>query len=542
MKINMQAMIIGLLGLVLNTSPLNADGMQTYFADFVNPAVLWDIDSTTAALTVPPAYAACASDPANTVFGVNFTSGLAYRDGILYGLEWENGNGPAIFLYSFATDNCATGTRVGGATGHTNLESLAYCEADGFFYSVDFDFASPHLGQLLRIDPATGVGTLIGNHMAVDVRIVGMVCDPEGQLWAVSSGFATRNAELLKVDRTTGVETLVGELNLGPSEVESLAIDPDKPGQLFAAGLALYEILKSTGTAIRISGGLNQAWAMAGVPVLSAFLINVGHAGAWFNLATAGQGQFIDVEPGSQFMFISWFAYTDALSVNPFEQRWFTAQGNYSGNTAELPLFETLGGKFDDPQGVFTSQIGTVIIVFSDCENGQLTYSLDDEGLQGVFSMIRVIPGSGNICAQHSGNNTQAVDINAGMDGAWFDVNTSGQGFFIDAHPDPEGGNFIFVSWFTYGDNTASGQRWLTAQGSFEGSIAMIDVFETTGGSFDDPQATNTVKVGTMTIDFTDCNNAQLTYSLMDTGAEGDITITRVISAGQALCLELAGG
>ena len=47
--------------------------------------------------------------------------------------------------------------------------------------------------------------------MAVDVRIVGMVCDPEGQLWAVSSGFATRNSELLKVDRTTGVETLVGE-------------------------------------------------------------------------------------------------------------------------------------------------------------------------------------------------------------------------------------------------------------------------------------------------------------------------------------------
>ena len=65
-KIKLQAMIIGLL--VLNTSLLNADGMQTYFADFVNPAVLWDIDSTTAALTVPPAYAACASDPANDGF------------------------------------------------------------------------------------------------------------------------------------------------------------------------------------------------------------------------------------------------------------------------------------------------------------------------------------------------------------------------------------------------------------------------------------------------------------------------------------------
>ena len=126
----------------------------------------------------------------------------------------------------------------------------------------------------------------------------------------------------------------------------------------------------------------------------------------------------------------------------------------------------------------------------------------------------------------------------AGMDGAWFDPNTPGQGFFIDSHPDPEGGNFIFVSWFTYGDDTASGQRWLTAQGSFAGSIAEIDVFETTGGSFDDPQATSTTNVGTMSLNFTDCSNALLTYSLPANGAEGDMAITRVLPGGQALCEE----
>ena len=271
------------------------------------------------------------------------------------------------------------------------------------------------------------------------------------------------------------------------------------------------------------------------------FNINAGHAGAWFNTATAGQGQLIDVEPDSQFMFISWFTYTDAASANPFEQRWLTAQGNYSGNTAELPLFETLGGKFDDPQEVTTNQVGEVTLSFSDCEQGQMTYSLDEEGLQGAFPLLRVIPGSGNVCEERNGNNTQAVDINAGMDGAWFDPDTPGQGFFIDAHPDPEGGNFIFVSWFTYGEDTASGQRWLTAQGSFAGSIAEIDVFETTGGSFDDPQATSTTNVGTMSLDFTDCSNALLTYALTDSDAEGDIAITRVIPGGQALCEELAG-
>jgi len=273
----------------------------------------------------------------------------------------------------------------------------------------------------------------------------------------------------------------------------------------------------------------------------SAFQINAGHAGAWFNPDTSGQGQLIDVEPEGQYMFVSWFTYTDAASDNPFEQRWLTAQGNYSGNTAELDLWETLGGRFDDPQEVTNTPIGEVTLSFTDCGQGQMSYSFDEEGLQGEFPLIRVIPGSGNVCDELSGNTTQAVDINAGMDGAWFDLNTSGQGFFIDAHPDPEGGNFIFVAWFTYGEDTASGLRWLTAEGGFEGSIAEIDVYEVTGGSFDDPQPISRVNVGTMSIDFTDCNHALLTYSLTDNGAEGDIEVTRVIPEGKALCEELAG-
>ena len=78
--------------------------------------------------------------------------------------------------------------------------------------------------------------------------------------------------------------------------------------------------------------------------------INAGHAGAWFHPPTSGQGQFIDIEPGNQTMFLSWFTYTDAASANPTEQRWLTALGKYSGNSAVLDLYETLDGKFDDPQ------------------------------------------------------------------------------------------------------------------------------------------------------------------------------------------------
>ena len=63
----------------------------------------------------------------------------------------------------------------------------------------------------------------------------------------------------------------------------------------------------------------------------------------------------------------------------------------------------------------------------------------------------------------------------------------------------------------------------------------------TTGGRFDDAQAVNVGKVGTMTIDFTDCSNALLTYSLTDDDLADDMEISRLISGGQALCEELDG-
>jgi hypothetical protein len=268
--------------------------------------------------------------------------------------------------------------------------------------------------------------------------------------------------------------------------------------------------------------------------------INVGHAGAWFNAATSGQGQLIDIEPASKFMFLSWFTYTAADSDNPFEQHWFTAQGNYVGNKADLVVYETLDGKFDDSQPVNIEPVGNATLTFTDCGFGRMNYAIDTLGLSGSFPLQRAIQGSDDICQQQQAITTKTEDINGGMDGAWFDENTPGQGYLIDAHPDPEGGNFIFVAWFTYGDDTASGQRWLTAQGSFEGSTAAIDVSETTGGSFDESQAVSTEKVGTMTIDFQDCSNALLSYELTDEALRNSIAISRAIPGAQALCEELA--
>ena len=273
------------------------------------------------------------------------------------------------------------------------------------------------------------------------------------------------------------------------------------------------------------------------------FQINAGHSGAWYNPATSGQGQLIEVVPRDQYVFLAWFTFTGAASNNPYEQHWYTAQGNYSGDTAELILHETLGGRFDDPQQPTTNPVGTVTLSFSDCRQGQLVYRIDTDGRQGSMPLDRLIPGSGDVCEDQlaqAAMTTEAVDINAGMDGTWANSETLGQGFMIDAHTNPQGGNFIFVAWFTYGDDTVSGQRWLTAQGDFAGSIATIDIYETTGGLFDDPQAVDVAPVGTMNIDFTDCSNAQLSYTLNDDGLDGEMAVSRLIPGAQAVCEELA--
>jgi hypothetical protein len=272
-----------------------------------------------------------------------------------------------------------------------------------------------------------------------------------------------------------------------------------------------------------------------------AFAINAGHSGAWYNPATSGQGQLIDIEPESEFIFLAWFAYTEDGSENPNQQHWFTAQGNYSGNQATLPVYETLGGKFDDPAEVTSTPVGTIELEFDDCANGQASYAIDSWETTGSFPLTRVIPGTENVCLGLAGADQSDLVENDGRDGAWYDPATPGQGFLIDVRPNAEADDFIFVAWFTYGEGNASGQRWLTAQGPLSGTRADIAVSETTGGSFDDPTAVSSEEIGTMSIQFTDCSSAQLSYDLTAEGRSGAIDIIRVIPGTEALCEELGG-
>lgn len=142
-----------------------------------------------------------------------------------------------------------------------------------------------------------------------------------------------------------------------------------------------------------------------------------------------------------------------------------------------------------------------------------------------------------------------AFRINAGLNDAWFNAATAGQGLFLIVYPET---GVLFVGWFTYDverpDDTVTailgeaGHRWLTAQGGWLDSTAVLDLYLTSGGEFDrpDPKPQTGDPIGTMTIEFHDCENATVSYNITSPVLEGVFDITRIALDNVALCEALS--
>jgi hypothetical protein len=144
----------------------------------------------------------------------------------------------------------------------------------------------------------------------------------------------------------------------------------------------------------------------------------------------------------------------------------------------------------------------------------------------------------------------QVFVINPGLNDAWYDPETPGQGFLTSVFP--ESGQ-MFVAWFTFDierppqDTPAqlgdSGHRWLTAQGPYSGNVANLDIFLTEGGIFDSadpPASTKPEGYGSLTIEFTDCETGRINYIIDSPGVSGQIPIKRIVKDNVALCEALS--
>jgi beta-glucanase (GH16 family) len=142
--------------------------------------------------------------------------------------------------------------------------------------------------------------------------------------------------------------------------------------------------------------------------------------------------------------------------------------------------------------------------------------------------------------------------INAGLNDAWFNPVTPGQGFLLTVFPDRKE---LFLAWFTYDterppEEVAAnlgepGHRWLTAQGPFDGNRADLTIFSTQGGVFDSAEpATETDPggIGSMTVEFADCHEGLISYEIPSLAIAGEIPVQRITNDNVASCEALSNG
>ena len=145
----------------------------------------------------------------------------------------------------------------------------------------------------------------------------------------------------------------------------------------------------------------------------------------------------------------------------------------------------------------------------------------------------------------------QPFVMNAGLNDAWYNRLTDGQGFFITVFPKL---NFVSLAWFTYDselpslDATANlgdpGHRWLTAGGPIQGDRAVMNITIASGGLFDtateidrtDPPGSD----GVITLSFDDCSKGLVEYDIPSINRTGSIAIERVANDNIALCEALS--
>ena len=264
------------------------------------------------------------------------------------------------------------------------------------------------------------------------------------------------------------------------------------------------------------------------------------------------QGLAFDFLERPNVLFVAWYTYLNEPDPEASEpdgdigapdQRWLTAQLDVEGDRASGPIYSTTGGRFDagPVPTLVTREVGTMTIRFDSCTHAGVNYALDGSPLARGFKImplaLRVSESAD--CSDPGASPKPVRDVQTEDSTAWLDSSDGqwviadegfsggGEGLTFDYLPNND---VLFVAWFTWptgtdADNDVSpgapgdpDQRWLTAQLEVSGNRAEGPIFSSTGGAFDAPGTgfRTTTEVGEMSIEFTACDRATVSYDLSD--------------------------
>lgn len=238
-----------------------------------------------------------------------------------------------------------------------------------------------------------------------------------------------------------------------------------------------------------------------------------GLSGLWWKSNESGWG--IHLTQRNNIVFAAWYTY-DA-SGNP---KWYVSTctmpsgttgtaGTCNGTVYEVSGPTFFGTPFNSSAATPLAN-GTLQIAFQNAGNALMTYS-------GVAGQSRTnVPITRQPLA--AGTTQPAVNY---TDIWWAGANESGWGMAVTQQF-----STVFLAWYVY---DGSGKpTWYVATCTLNGTACAGSVLRTTGPSFGptfDPGQVQVSTAGTITVNFTDGNNATLNYSVG--GVNGSKTITR---------------
>lgn len=222
-------------------------------------------------------------------------------------------------------------------------------------------------------------------------------------------------------------------------------------------------------TVLGVLGSLNLVFISSiAAAEESPMLINYGVSGSWYEPATSGQGFVLDVTPSSNLLAAYWFTYPAEGGA----REWYLAVGDINGNSAELTIYQTDNGLFDELSMVSTAAVGSATLDFSSCEAANWSYQIDTLGLSGEVPLQRIAPDA--YCERFlTTANTDVVSSS----NAWVDIR--GDWLFegcVNLEDSDSHGNELFS--FTETTVTLKIDRYSAAncQGTFSQQILTLDM------------------------------------------------------------------
>ena len=261
-------------------------------------------------------------------------------------------------------------------------------------------------GTVRRFDPAgNDLGLFIASNLAGPTNI-----------WFDAAGDLLVNEYDGGAVRRFGPDgTFKGNFISGLSGPEGVAYLPNGNLLLGNGGTHAVRMYGAGGTYLEdlVASGAGGLLTPNAVVVRNSFQINAGIADAWYDPATAGQGFLVTVFPALKQVFLAWFTYDTkrpapnvTATLGEPGHRWLTAQGPYSGHSANLTLYLTEGGVFNAPTPPATTDqagYGTLTLEFTDCSSGRATYEITSLGISGEIPLQRITADRVALCEELAG-------------------------------------------------------------------------------------------------------------------------------------------